>query len=68
MGLRRTFAIPAVLAVVSGTGLVTALLSSGDGDAISALAVAAPVVAVCASYAWNFAAQMRSKAREKRRQ
>jgi hypothetical protein len=49
--LQRTFAWPLLLAVVSGIGLVLALLGDGAWDAASWLLLATPMAAV----AWALA-------------
>jgi MYXO-CTERM domain-containing protein len=49
-GLLRIFAVPALIAVVSGVGLVSALVDDGPGDWTSWAALAAPLAAV--AYAW----------------
>lgn len=44
--LRTIFAVPAVLALLSSVGLVAALTGDGWRDALSWIALAAPVAAV----------------------
>ena len=41
--LSRMFLVPTALAIVSGVGLVSALLGNGPWDALSWLTLAAPV-------------------------
>ena len=50
LSLAKVFGVPAVLAVISGIGLVTALLWEGAADFASGAAVAAPIVAI--AWAW----------------
>lgn len=50
-GAWRVFRIPLLLAVVSGFGLISALLVEGPMDLLWSLAVAVPVLAVCAALA-----------------
>jgi amino acid permease len=42
----RTFTAPGLLALVSGAGLVIALVSEGVTDVVAGVGVAAPLVAV----------------------
>jgi hypothetical protein len=49
--LRATFAAPALLAVLTGVGLMSALLGDEVWDALSWLLLAAPI-AVVAWYLW----------------
>jgi len=41
--LRRIWLVPSILGLLSGVGLVAALLSDGPGDVLSWLALAVPV-------------------------
>ncbi|RAK52748.1 hypothetical protein DJ018_11205 [Phenylobacterium deserti] len=49
--LTRTFALPLAIAVASLVGLVSALVGDGAWNAVSWLALAAPVAAV--AWAWR---------------
>ena len=51
--LRRTFLVPGLLALASGTGLVAALVSDGTWDLVAWVAVGAPLVAI--GWAWRAA-------------
>jgi hypothetical protein len=48
---RQIFAAPIVLGLLSGVGLVTALVGDGPWDAVSWLGLGLPVV-VCVWYGW----------------
>jgi len=58
---QRTYILPTVVAVVSGVGLIFALLGDGIWDALSWLAVGLPV-AIAAWVSWQ-ATSVRGKAR-----
>lgn len=58
---QRTYILPTVVAVVSGVGLIFALLGDGIWDALSWLAVGLPVA--IAAWVWWQATSIRGKAR-----
>ncbi len=58
---QRTYILPTLVAVVSGGGLIFALLGDGIWDALSWLAVGLPVV--IAAWVWRQATSIRGKAR-----
>jgi len=58
---QRTYILPTVVAVVSGVGLIFALLGDGIWDALSWLAVGLPVA--IAVWVWWQATSARGKAR-----
>ena len=53
VALTRTFFVPGLLALVSGAGLVAALVSDGASDQFAWVAIGSPLAAI--TWAWRAA-------------